>query len=117
MLAEGPDPAVVAIRSDPDGALVYRNGEALGATPISLLVKPDEEFVRIELHMDGYQPLAAELTAKDGERLLTLSKESRPLARAVRPRRADAAHTAQKRHAPTTAAAKPSGTGPYERFE
>lgn len=117
VLAEGPDPAVVAIRSDPDGALVYRNGEALGATPISLLVKADEEFVRIELRMDGYQPLAAELTAKDGERMLTLSKESRPLARAVRPRRADTAHTAQKPRAPATAAAKPSGTGPYERFE
>jgi serine/threonine protein kinase len=80
------NPAVVAIRSEPVGAEVFRNGQLLGATPISLLVKPHEQFVRVELRLHGYQPLAAELTAKDGERLLKLSKE--PSRVSARPRRA-----------------------------
>jgi eukaryotic-like serine/threonine-protein kinase len=123
VLAPGPDPAVVAIRSEPAGAAVFRDGARLGATPISLLVKPHEEFVRIELKLDGYQPLAAELTAKDGERLLKLSKEDaeRLPARARRaarnPRRGTPAATAKavpaKEEAPKP---EPSG-GPYERFE
>jgi eukaryotic-like serine/threonine-protein kinase len=122
-LAPGPDPAVVAIRSEPAGAAVFRDGQRLGATPISLLVKPHEEFVRIELKLDGYQPLAAELTAKDGERLLKLSKDEqeRPMAPARRvprsARRAPPAASAKTVPAKEeTPKAEPAG-GPYERFE
>jgi len=133
VMAEGPDPAVVAIRSDPQGALVYRDGQPLGETPISLLVKPHDEFVRVELRMDGYQPLAAELTAKDGERLLKLNKDDeRPTPRAAKPRRDESARSKlrpadpqaepNEPHEPTprpatSAPAKPNGSGPYERFE
>jgi serine/threonine-protein kinase len=122
VLAPGPDPAVVAIRSEPGGASVFRDGRRLGVTPISLLVKADEQFVRIELRLPGYQPLAAELTAKDGERLLKLSKEQgKP---APRPRRlARAPSTPHPVDAPrgdAPAAPKPppaESSDPYERFE
>jgi serine/threonine-protein kinase len=127
VLALGPDPAVVAIRSEPRGASVFRNGARLGATPISLLVEPDEQFVRVELRLPGYQPLAAELTAKDGERLLKLSKEpSKPAARQRRPpRNRSAAHRPSPPPAPERSeppskpeSGKPeSSGGPYERFE
>jgi eukaryotic-like serine/threonine-protein kinase len=120
VLAEGPDPAVVAIRSEPRGAVVFRNGTRLGETPISLLVEPSEPFVRVELRLTGYQPLAAELTSKDGERTFKLNKEpakpvrgargGRALAtpRPVRPRSADAA--------PVAAPAKREPE-PYPRFD
>jgi hypothetical protein len=116
VLAPEPDPAVVAIRSEPKGAAVFRDGQRLGATPISLLVKPHEEFVRVELRLEGYQPLAAELTAKDGERLLKLSQA--PQRQASRARRTP---RVQRRSDPQGAAnneapKEPSG-GPYERFE
>jgi serine/threonine protein kinase len=118
VLAPGPDPAVVAIRSEPQGADVFRDGHRLGATPISLLVKPHEEIVRIELKLDGYQPLAAELTAKDGERVLKLSKEPERAG----PRSKRVARVTRRPAAPAGAAKsepnnpEPSG-GPYERFE
>jgi hypothetical protein len=116
VLAPGPDPAVVAIRSEPKGAAVFRDGQRLGATPISLLVKPHEEFVRIELRLEGYQPLAAELTAKDGERLLKLSqapqRQASRLRRATRVQRRSSPQGATSNEAPK----EPSG-GPYERFE
>ncbi|HEX6243330.1 MAG TPA: serine/threonine-protein kinase [Polyangiales bacterium] len=116
VLAEGPEPAVVAIRSEPRGATVFRDGARLGETPISLLVKPTEQFVRVELRLSGYQPLAAELTAQDGERTFKLNKDAvrRPVrgARAAIPR-----HTAAPKPAAdaTPAAAKPAD--PYPRFD
>jgi eukaryotic-like serine/threonine-protein kinase len=118
-------PVDVAIRSQPSGAAVYRSGKRLGTTPLKLRVQPDEQIVRIELRRTGYQPLAAELTARDGTRLLTLTP-----ARAKRGRRAGSEESARPapgetaREAPLAPAApaapapaaKPSA-GPYERFE
>ncbi len=137
VLVEGPGPANVAIRSDPEGATVFRDGERLGETPLDLLVQPDQELVRVELRKPGFQPLAAELTARDGERLLTLAKEqaaSPPPRPAPLPRhntRATQGSARKGQPARTTSEAKeapssePSAAGspgatpatPYERFE
>ena len=117
VFAEGPEPAVVAIRSEPNGATVFRGGDRLGETPISLLVKPSEPFVRIELRLDGYLPLAAELTAKDGERVLQLNKvpEAKKPQRPGRPARP--ARPSGVRSAPGTPAPAKKDDSPYERFE
>src|SRR5262249_10886460 len=58
-------PAHVMLRSAPGGATVLREGKKLGETPLELLVKPEEEFVRVELRHDGFLPLTAELTARE----------------------------------------------------
>jgi serine/threonine-protein kinase len=117
--ADTPEPAVVAIRSNPSGAMVLRNGRKLGETPISLLVRPTEPFVRVELKLAGYQPLAAELTAKDGERTLKLTKEAptKPV-RKVRVAQKSAPSTESERR-PSEAPAPSSKPAhdPYERFE
>ena len=119
--AESTEPAVVAIRSKPPGAMVIRDGQKLGETPISLLVRPSEPFVRVELRLAGYQPLAAELTAKDGERMLKLTKDVAPspappkLARKPRAVRKSGPSTPEPASAPAPASKPPSD--PYERFE
>ena len=117
VLAEGPEPAVVAIRSEPRGATVFRDGARLGETPISLLVKPTEPFVRVELRLSGYQPLAAELTAKDGERTFTLNKDAvrRPVrgARAAAPQR----HNTAPKPAAEATPAPVKQADPYPRFD
>jgi eukaryotic-like serine/threonine-protein kinase len=111
----------VAIRSEPSGASVYRAGKRLGETPLQLRVEPAEDIVRVELRHPGYQPLAAELTAVDGTRLLALT----PVHTSKRPRRSapqragshgSSAASAPGPAAQPAAATKPSG-GPYERFE
>ena len=71
---EQPAPAHVTLRSKPRGATVLRDGKKLGQTPLEMLVEPDEEIVRVELRLDNYQPLFAELTAKDGERVIELAR-------------------------------------------
>jgi serine/threonine-protein kinase len=116
--AEGLEPAVVAIRSNPSGAMVIRNGQKLGETPISLLVRPSEPFVRVELQLAGYQPLAAELTAQDGERTLKLTKEAavKPMRKTRVAQRAGSPRSAEPTEAPTAPARKTAHDG-YERFE
>jgi hypothetical protein len=113
-----PEPAVVAIRSNPPGAMVLRNGQKLGETPISLLVRPSEPFVRVELRLAGYQPLAAELTAKDGERTLKLTKEAmmKPVPRKTRVAQRAASTDEPAKAAPAAPAPKHE-RDPYERFE
>jgi serine/threonine-protein kinase len=117
-------PIDVAIRSDPNGATVYRAGKRLGETPLRLSVKPNEDIVRVELRRAGYQPLAAELTAIDATRIRTLEltpvHPKRPR-RATAPR-ADKRSTSDERNEeptakPTAQPAKPASGGPYERFE
>jgi serine/threonine protein kinase len=115
MTNDSAEPAVVAIRSSPSGAMVIRNGQKLGETPISLLVRPSEPFVRVELRLPGYQPLAAELTAKDGERTLKLSKEA--VAKPVRKGRAAQKTSATASESPKAAPPPKTGRDPYERFE
>jgi hypothetical protein len=107
---------VVAIRSEPQGATVFRNGARLGETPISLVVRPSEPFVRVELRLSGYQPLAAELTSKDGERTLKLNKEQK-YTRPVRSARAPVVAKGEPK--PTEPAPEPSkpSRGPYPRFD
>jgi hypothetical protein len=118
-IAESPEPAVVAIRSNPPGAMVIRNGEKLGETPISLLVRPSEPFVRVELRLTGYQPLAAELTAKDGERTFKLAKGVPPIkAPPRRPRLAQKpAPSAPEPEPAKSAPVRKTPHDPYERFE
>jgi hypothetical protein len=101
---------------------VYRAGKRLGETPLQLRVKPEEDIVRVELRHPGYQPLAAELTAVDGTRLLALT----PVHTSKRPRRSGPQRASSRGSSATSpggpaqpsapAPAKPSG-GPYERFE
>jgi len=99
------EPSHVSLRSEPSGALVFRDGQRLGATPFELLVQPEEELVRVELRASGYLPLAAELTATDGERLIKLSPKRRgPVGRNPKP----PANGTPRKNEPR---------GPYERFE
>jgi hypothetical protein len=116
--ADGLEPAVVAIRSNPSGAMVIRNGQKLGETPISLLVRPSEPFVRVELQLAGYQPLAAELTAKDGERTLKLTKEAltKPVRKTRIAQRAGSPRAAETTETAPTPGRKTAHDG-YERFE
>jgi eukaryotic-like serine/threonine-protein kinase len=116
---EALEPAVVAIRSNPSGAMVIRNGQKLGETPISLLVRPSEPFVRVELRLAGYQPLAAELTAKDGERTLKLTKEApiKPVRKTRIAQRAGAPRTTEPSEAAPSAPARKAAHDAYERFE
>jgi serine/threonine-protein kinase len=116
-LAEGPEPAVVAIRSEPQGATVFRNGARLGETPISLLVRPSEPFVRVELRLSGYQPLAAELTSKDGERTLKLNKEPKHVRSGRGGGRAPVAANSEAKPAQTAPTQNKPNPGPYPRFD
>lgn len=135
-IEQGPGPANVAIRSDPAGATVFREGKRLGETPLYLLVQPDQDLVRVELRKPGFQPLAAELTARDGVRLLKLSPAPpQPRATVERPARPRAAAPAKRRDEPAEAPAEatapapppepaqpqpqpePEPKTPYERFE
>jgi serine/threonine protein kinase len=116
VMADGPEPAVVSIRSQPAGATVFRNGARLGETPISMLVTPHEPFVRVELRLAGYQPLTAELTARDGERTLKLNKEPpQKHARTARVVRTPRPSAPTPTPAPPTAPKR--DPGPYERFD
>ncbi len=99
-------PSHVSLRSEPSGALVYRDGQRLGATPFELLVAPGEELVRVELRAAGYVPLAAELTATDGERMIRLS-----------PKRRGPAARNPKQNPNGTLGPQTEPRGPYERFE
>jgi hypothetical protein len=131
-------PVDVEIESEPSGAVVYRAGKRLGATPLALRVKPDEQMVLVELRLAGYRPLAAELTASDGTRKLALTPTR---AQARRPRKgaassnqaksspaAKASQVAKRSDAEDTEPRAPAATeprsegpakppGPYERFE
>jgi hypothetical protein len=115
------EPAHVSVQSEPTGASVYRDGEAIGLTPLDMLVQPEEELVRVELRLVGYQPLSAELTATDGERLLKLSPQE-PLVEPkveerVEPRKRAPARTLRRRRAPRVDSEPATPGGPYERFE
>ena len=119
----------VAIRSSPTGATVLRDGRRLGVTPLSLRVRANEPFVRIELRRNGFQPLAAELTAQDGNRLLALTPvrsarshkaSSRGSARHGSPPSNDgssASNGASEGESTPKAATPDKPSGPYERFE
>jgi serine/threonine-protein kinase len=121
------EPAVVAIRSEPSGATVVRDGVALGATPISLVVAPTEPYVRIELRAEGRESMMAELTAKDGERVFVLKESPKPDARATPgPRRKPGHARKPSRHRPVAAPNAVPGPAsapddkqksPYQRFE
>jgi serine/threonine protein kinase len=117
---EPEQPAHVMLRSRPGGATVWRDGRELGETPLELLVKPEEEFVRVELRRDGFLPLAAELTARDGERLLELLPvpPAAPVKSATKRRtRADRERSIDRPVASEKPARKREREGPYERFE
>ena len=124
-------PVDVQILSEPSGATVYRAGKRLGHTPLALRVKPQEDLVLVELRMEGYQPLAAELTAKDGTRRLALTPTPRPSRRVRKGATAERRASATKAAMPSepserAASAEPAppqtpstggSHGPYERFE
>jgi hypothetical protein len=101
------EPAVVAIRSEPSGATVLRDGVTLGATPLSLVVAPTEEYVRIELRAEGRESIVAELTAKDGERIFALKESPKPIAQASEPPRRARRKAAHVRRPPRQ---RPSAT-------
>jgi eukaryotic-like serine/threonine-protein kinase len=120
-------PVALSLRSEPSGAAVYRDGRRLGETPMTLPLAAHEELVRVELRLAGYQPLAAELAAQDGDRVLELTAlrpkrgrgrahESSARTRRQRERAPQAAPTS-KPGAPEPSAPKPAQAGPYERFE
>jgi hypothetical protein len=72
--------------------------------------------------LSGYQPLAAELTAKDGERTFKLNKDAvrRPIrgARAAAPRRPPSAKPApQAAPVVDVKPAPPKPADPYPRFD
>ncbi len=100
--------SLVSLRSEPDGAIVFRDGKRLGNTPFVVIVEPDEEFVRVELRANGYLPRAAELSPADGTRTVKLAPRRRP----VGPR---ASKPPEKR--PTNDPPQPVSPYPYERFE
>ena len=105
--------SAVALRSEPSGATVMRDGKRIGETPLSLRVPSDQPFVRVELRRSGYQPLAAELTPRDGTRTFELAP--------LKPARAHKGHRVERvvERAPASdTPAEPSKpAGPYERFE
>jgi eukaryotic-like serine/threonine-protein kinase len=114
-------PIDVEIASQPSGAAVYRKGKRLGQTPLALRVRPEEDLVLVELRLAGYQPLAAELTAKDGKRMLALTPTAKPARRLRKPepRRVRSSEEPSSASAPTVepTPANPPSHGPYERFE
>ncbi len=48
------EPAVIEVKTDPAGAAVFRDGEAIGKTPLRLDALEDGESVRLRLAKDGY---------------------------------------------------------------
>ncbi len=108
-------PALVSIRSDPSGAAVIRDGRRIGSTPLDLQLSPDDGVVRVELRSRGFAPLAAELTAVEGERLFKLSPKERTQ------RKARNASRTRSERKPIRTPRKPrraeEPSGPYERFE
>jgi serine/threonine-protein kinase len=129
-------PALVAIRSEPAGAAVIRDGKHIGATPLDLQVSKEEQeagVVRVELRSKGFEPLLAELNPTQGERVFKLSpsvatteiatsggvKRARP---AGKPSKANPKPARPARPATTTTTPKEPSTpedpkGVYERFE
>jgi len=99
--------ARVSLRSEPNGASIFRDGKRVGNTPYELMVEPEEELVRVELRAVGYLPLAAELTAAEGERLIKLSPRRRGPASGQRNAKTPSDGTRNKNEP----------RGPYERFE
>ena len=66
-----PDPlpaaaAGVRFASDPPGAAVYLNGQALGTTPFSSTVPVDESQLEVEFRRPGYNPSTVVFAPVDG---------------------------------------------------
>lgn len=69
-------PATLLVRSAPDGATIYIDGEAVGATEFSYGVYAGKHVVRLQ--RDGYREEVREVTVTDGEKA-TVAVELRPV--------------------------------------
>src|SRR5690606_26062465 len=59
-------PAVLELRSSPEGATVSIDGEARGVTPLALELPPGAH--RLELRLEGHEPLEDEVVLASGSR-------------------------------------------------
>lgn len=76
-MAKGP--AVLALRAEPEGAVVLIDGELFGASPVDKPIAPGKHLVRVS--QDGYIPIEREITFVEGVREeLTITLEKVPSA-------------------------------------
>jgi hypothetical protein len=88
--AEPPVQANVTIKSEPEGAELYRDGALIGNTPFSMQKPKDRERVDLEVRLAGYEAKAFSITAFTREELkLTLDKQKAPARRSGSSRRND----------------------------
>jgi hypothetical protein len=82
------DPYVtVAVRSDPPGAEVRRDGEtSLGVTPLELRVRRGDPPFELELRRDGFTPLRTTVDTDGATELAVHLAPLPPPARAAAPR-------------------------------
>jgi hypothetical protein len=126
--AGAPAPAAtraVPVRSVPEGAEVWRDGQLVGVTPLTVELRDDAAPVRVALRKRGYAESEATVTPGSAGALVTLraATPARNVAGALPARRPAAAGTgprgatqgATPEPAPTTPPA--AARDPYERFD
>ncbi len=112
----------VPVRSEPEGAEVWRDGQLIGLTPLALDLRADAPPVRVALRKKGYVESSA-LLAPDGPgalvALTAAPRAAMPAAGARRPGQVGTATRIGTAGAgPETASPTPSAPAdPYERFD
>jgi hypothetical protein len=126
--AGAPAPATtraVPVRSEPSGAEVWRDGQLVGVTPLTLELRDDAAPVRVAVRKRGYAESEATIAADSDGAVVTLRAATparnaagslparRPAVAGTAPR--DATQGATPEPAPTTQPA--AARDPYERFD
>lgn len=73
-----PEEITVAVESDPEGALVLRDGERLGKTPLEVTWMADEDPPEITLVRYGHHRETLALSSEDADRVRVVELSRRP---------------------------------------
>jgi serine/threonine-protein kinase len=107
---QAPAPSNVLLRSDPEGAEIYRGDERVGTTPYTFTLA-SSETASVTVRAEGYEPLDVALSAASGpERRVSLE---RARAAVRRPPREAPPPSSPSPPEPTP----PRPGDPYERFD
>jgi len=110
----------VPVRSEPDGAEVWRDGRRVGVTPLTLELRADAASVRVTLRKRGFEESEAMLAPGSEGALVTLRAVARNAAGAAARRPAVAGNAPRGGAggaATAPATAQPAARDPYERFD
>jgi serine/threonine-protein kinase len=71
-------PEAIAVRSEPAGAEVWRDGQLLGTTPLAVPIAAGETTVRVQLRKSGFAETVALLVPGGPSPLVTLAADRTP---------------------------------------